>query len=98
MREPAATAGRPPWLRPAPCSHSAMFMSRLLKFAAARQHTPTPPRLRGEVDLRAELLRSEASRVRGRFHRLSLAEAPPHPDSFAPLRFARNPTSPARRG
>src|SRR5262245_38718307 len=58
----------------------------------------TSPRLRGEVDLRAERQRSEASRVRGRFHGLRLVETPPHPDSFAPLRFARNPTSPRTRG
>src|SRR5262249_55497892 len=58
----------------------------------------TSPRLRGEVDLRAELLRSEASRVRGRFHRLKLAETSPRPDSCAPLRFAWNPTSPRKRG
>src|SRR5262245_34602970 len=58
----------------------------------------TSPRVRGEVDLRAELLRSEAKRVRGPFHSLRLAATPPHPDSFAPLRFARNPTSPRTRG
>src|SRR5262249_29980109 len=58
-----------------------------------------PPRPAwGEVDLRAEHLRSQASRVRGRSHRLRLAEAPPHPDSIAPLRYARNPTSPRTRG
>src|SRR5262245_50077293 len=57
----------------------------------------TSPRVRGEVDLRAELLRSEANRVRGPFHSLRLAATPPHPDSFAPLRFARNPTSPRNR-
>src|SRR5262247_2746611 len=48
--------------------------------------------------LQAERQRSEASRVRGRFPRLRLAEAPPHPDSIAPLRCARNPTSPRARG
>src|SRR5262245_26915743 len=58
----------------------------------------TYPRTRAEVDLRAKPLRSGASRVRGRFHRLRIAEAPPHPDSFAPLRCARNPTSPRTRG
>src|SRR5207237_10692751 len=56
------------------------------------------PRVRGEVDLRAERQRSEASRVRGRFRTVGLADTPPHPDSFAPLRFARNPTSPRTRG
>src|SRR5215813_14385815 len=45
----------------------------------------TSPRVRGEVDLRAKLLRSEASRVRGHFHRLKLAATPPHPDSCASL-------------
>src|SRR5690349_5742361 len=44
----------------------------------------TALRMRGEVDLGAELWRSEASRVRGRLHRLGLAVRPPHPDSFAP--------------
>src|SRR5215831_5470914 len=58
----------------------------------------TSPRLRGEVDLRAERLRREASRPRGRFHRPGLADAPPYPDSFAPLHRARNPTSPRKRG
>src|SRR5262249_724463 len=58
----------------------------------------TSPRLRGEVDLRAELLRSDASRVRGRFPKLGLAETPPHPDSIAPLRFARHPTPHQVRG
>ena len=57
---------------------------------------PTSPRLRGEVDLRA-LLR-EASRVRGHFQALGLADKPPHPDSVAPLRVAWNPTSPRKRG
>src|SRR5215510_411297 len=50
-----------------------------------RRLLPTSPRLRGEVDLRAEQLRSEANRVRGHFHRLRLAVAPPHPDSCAAL-------------
>src|SRR5215813_917771 len=43
------------------------------------------PRLRGEVDLRAEPWRSEANRVRGLVHKLRLAATPPHPDSFAAL-------------
>src|SRR5262247_682319 len=64
----------------------------------ARAACSTSPRVRGEVDLQAEPLRSEANRVRGRSHRLRLAETPPHPDSFAPLRCARNPTSPRTRG
>src|SRR5262245_30083282 len=41
--------------------------------------------LAGEVDLRAEPLRSEANRVRGLVHKLRLAATPPHPDSFAAL-------------
>jgi protein ImuB len=59
---------------------------------------PTSPRLRGEVDLRAERERSDASRVRGPFHEPGLAATPPHPDSCASLRFAGNPTSPRQRG
>jgi len=59
---------------------------------------PTSPRVRGEVDLQAEHLRSEASRVRGHFHDPGQAATPPHPDSIAPLRCARNPTSPRTRG
>src|SRR5262245_56869018 len=58
----------------------------------------TYPRTRAEVDLRAKPLRSGASRVRGRFHRLRIAEAPPPPDSFAPLRCARDPTPPPPPG
>jgi hypothetical protein len=65
---------------------------------SAVPHTPTSPRLRGEVDSRAKRKRSEASRVSGRFHTLRLAATPPHPDSVAPLRFAWNPTSPRKRG
>src|SRR5262245_66648058 len=65
---------------------------------AGRATCSTSPRVRGEVDLRAEPLRSEANRVRGPFHSLRLAATPPHPDSFAPLRFAWNPTSPRPRG
>src|SRR5215475_6303389 len=42
--------------------------------------------------------RSEASRVRARVHKLRLVATPPHPDSIAPLRCARNPTSPRTRG
>src|SRR5262245_1339291 len=45
----------------------------------------TSPRVRGEVDLRAEPWRSEANRVRGLVHKLRLAATPPHPDSFAAL-------------
>src|SRR5262245_65045680 len=41
---------------------------------------------------------SEANRLRGLGPRLGLAEAPPHPDSIAPLRCARNPASPRTRG
>src|SRR5215467_2819019 len=59
-----------------------------------------PLPVRAEVDLQAERQPSEASRVRGRFHRLRLAEAPPRPDSIAPLplRFAALgiPSLPAR--
>src|SRR5499426_3132755 len=58
----------------------------------------TSPRVRGEVDLRAEHVRSEANRVRGHLDKLRLAATPPRPDSFAPLRCARNPTSPRTRG
>jgi protein ImuB len=62
------------------------------------QLAPTSPRVRGEVDLRAERERSDASRVRGRSRESEPVESPPHPDSFAPLRCARNPTSPRVRG
>src|SRR5262247_2258178 len=48
--------------------------------------------------LRAEPWRSEANRVRGLVHKLRLAATPPHPDSFAALRYARNPTSPRTWG
>src|SRR5215510_3907717 len=73
-------------------------MARCLEVATRAPLAPTSPRVRGEVDLRAEPLRSEANRVRGLVDKLRLAETPPHPDSFAPLRCARNPTSPRTRG
>src|SRR5262245_9611431 len=73
-------------------------MARCLEVATRAPLAPTSPRARGEVDLQAEPLRSEANRVRGLVDKLRLAETPPHPDSFAPLRCARNPTSPRTRG
>src|SRR5262245_62361283 len=51
----------------------------------ARAACSTSPRVRGEVDLRAESWRREANRVRGLVHNLRLAATPPHPDSFAAL-------------
>src|SRR5262245_27945328 len=73
-------------------------MARCLEVATRAPLAPTSPRARGEVDLQAEPLRSEANRVRGLVDKLRLSETPPHPDSFAPLRCARNPTSPRARG
>ena len=46
--------------------------------------------VRGEVDLRAE--RSKSGE--GAIAQAQASGRAPHPDSFAPLRFARNPTSP----
>ena len=46
-----------------------------LEFAACS----TSPRVRGEVDLRAERLRSDASRVRGRFHKAQTRGDAPSP-------------------
>src|SRR5262245_21659359 len=60
-------------------------MARCLEVATRAPLAPTSPRVRGEVDLRAERLRSEANRVRGLVHKLRLAATPPHPDSFAAL-------------
>src|SRR5262245_46028499 len=51
----------------------------------ARPPCSASPRVRGEVDLAAEPLRSEADRVRGLVHKLRLAATPPRPDSFAAL-------------
>src|SRR5262245_40023790 len=60
-----------------------LHIARCLGGSNARAACSTSPRVRGEVDLQAEPLRSEANRVRGLVHRLRLAETPPHPDSFA---------------
>src|SRR5262245_50197301 len=58
-------------------------MARCLEVATRGPLAPTSPRVRGEVDLRAEPWRSEANRVRGLVHKLRFAATPPHPDSFA---------------
>src|SRR5262245_64096760 len=71
--------------RSAPSFGGAIAYGSLLGGGNARAASPPPPRGRGEVDLRAEPLRSEANRVRGLVHRLRLAATPPHPDSFAAL-------------
>src|SRR5262245_19594127 len=60
-------------------------MARCLEVATRGPLAPTSPRVRGEVDLRAEPWRSEANRVRGLVHKLRFAATPPHPDSFAAL-------------
>src|SRR5262245_25650605 len=87
-----------PLVPPLPGRGRAIAYGSLLGDGNARAACSTSPRLRGEVDLRAEPLRSEANRVRGLVRKLRLAATPPHPDSFAPLRCARNPTSPRTRG
>src|SRR5262249_46949686 len=57
----------------------------LLGGGNARAACSTSPRVRGEVDLRAEPWRREANRVRGLVHKLRPAATPPHPEPFAAL-------------
>src|SRR5262245_59059121 len=61
-----------------PFSGEGIAYGSLLGGGNTRAACATSPRVRGEVDLRAEPLRSEANRVRGRVHKLRLAAAPPH--------------------
>src|SRR5262245_36615520 len=68
-----------------PACGRAIAYGSLLGGGSASAACSTSPRLRGEVDLRAEPWRSEANRVRGLVHKLRLAATPPHPDSFAAL-------------
>src|SRR5262245_13229883 len=77
----------PPGARRAPPSPFRAGLSHLSSYLEVRDKATcaTSPRVRGEVDLRAEPLRSEANRVRGLVHKLRLAATPPHPDSFAAL-------------
>src|SRR5262245_54809868 len=63
----------------------------LLGGGNARAACSTSPRVRGEVDLRAEPWRREANRVRGLVHKLRLAVTPPRPDSS--LRSESDPGS-----
>src|SRR5262245_9627977 len=70
---------------PLPACGRAIAYGSLVGGGNARAACSTSPRLRGEVDLRAEPLRSEANRVRGLVRKLRLAATPPHPDSFAAL-------------
>src|SRR5262245_992433 len=68
-----------------PRAGRAIAYGSLLGGGNARAACSTSPRVRGEVDLRAEPWRSEANRVRGLVHKLRPAATPPHPDSFAAL-------------
>src|SRR5215475_2570811 len=61
-----------------PLSGEGIAYGSLLGGGSARAACSTSPRVRGEVDLRAEPLRSEANRVRGLVRRLRLAATPPH--------------------
>src|SRR5262245_33286255 len=56
----------------------AIAYGSLLGGGNARAACSTSPRVRGEVDLRAEPWRSEANRVRGLVHKLRFAAMPPH--------------------
>src|SRR5215813_4170760 len=80
----------------APRAAGLLHMARCLGGGDARAACSTSPRVRGEVDLQAEPLRSEANRVRGRSHWLRLVETPPHPDSFASLGIRPLPARGAR--
>src|SRR5262245_35129676 len=80
MRSPCCRASRVP----ADCFvRSWLIIS--LGTARGRAACSPPPRVRGEVVLRAERERSDANRVRGPPHKLRLVATPPHPDSFATL-------------
>src|SRR5262247_2446564 len=68
-----------------PTKGRAIAYGSLLGGGNARAACSTSPRVRGEVDLRAEPWRREANRVRGLVHKLRPAATPPHPDSFAAL-------------
>src|SRR5262245_2092979 len=85
----------PPGARRAPPSPFRAGLSHLSSYLEVRDKATcaTSPRVRGEVDLRAEPLRSEANRVRGLVHKLRLAATPPHPDSFAALGIRPLPAS-----
>src|SRR5215475_1014590 len=88
MRDPTRRAARATRITSgagSPLSGEGIAYGSLLGGGNTRAACATSPRVRGEVDLRAEPLRSEANRVRGRVHKLRLAAAPPHPDSFAAL-------------
>src|SRR5262245_34451902 len=87
-----------PLVPPLPACGRAIAYGSLLGGGNARAACSTSPRVRGEVDLRAEPLRSEANRVRGLVHKLRLAATPPHRDSVAPLHCARNPPPDQVRG
>src|SRR5262247_2145841 len=68
-----------------PTKGRAIAYGSLLGGGNARAACSTSPRVRGEVDLRAERERSDANRVRGPPRKLRLVATPPHPDSFAAL-------------
>src|SRR5499426_3423155 len=85
---PHPTVGRPGpsrLLHLSPRAAGQSHMARCLEVAMRAPLAPTSPRMRGEVDLRAEPWRSEANRVRGLVHKLGLAARPAKPDSFAAL-------------
>src|SRR5262247_2024462 len=68
-----------------PTKGRAIAYGSLLGGGNARAACSTSPRVRGEVDLRAEPWRREANRVRGLVHKLRPAATPPHPEPFAAL-------------
>src|SRR5262247_666594 len=65
-----------PSCAPPPFEGRAIAYGSLLGGGNARAACSTSPRVRGEVDLRAEPWRSEANRVRGLVHKLRLAVRP----------------------
>src|SRR5262245_20768892 len=96
---PHPTVGRPGpsrLLHLSPRAAGQSHMARCLEVAMRAPLAPTSPRMRGEVDLRAEPWRSEANRVSGLFDNLRLAATPPHPDSFAALGILPLPASGTR--
>src|SRR5262245_22534215 len=81
-----------PLVPPLPACGRAIAYGSLLGGGNARAACSTSPRVRGEVDLRAERERSDANRVRGPPRKLRLAATPPHPDQV------RGRLSPRTRG
>src|SRR5262245_66037864 len=74
-----------PLAPPLPACGRVIAYGSLLGGGNARAGCSTSPRLRGEVDLRAERERSDANRVRGLVHKRRVATTTPSPGFFGAL-------------